>query len=455
MVPDTSTNSLDYYYNEEVPKASNPFTGKEYSDRRDKVIKEMERRDLDAVVLSSPESQCWLHGYQARWYRTGSTTAWPPVNFTVVIRETGAMFVIDTEDHRRLFTFTSILPDHPEYFRPPTSPDPSLDAVHGHLAEQLRREGVLFARPSASGQATPGRTTRLGIEKWSPRQNAATTSHLVALLSDKHTAVVEDVSISMRTLQRRKSTEEINVMRTAGKYLDIAYSRLEKGLHANMTEMEVWAELELAMAAQGGETAGLHNTVSRARPYYHALSSTRPIGSGPIHADPCAVLHRYHVNTARAFFIESDGVEMPKSVTDASKIAADALQVLLGVAKPGVAFAEVSKELRTHYQSRPDLWDKRDWIGGYQLGISFTPDWVGEFIWNVDAGDEEFDHITHDPEDIPQQKEEKVIEDGLVTNFESYVGGVGFIDTIVFTKEQGAETLSGRPRTMTPIPERP
>ena len=64
--------------------------------------------------------------------------------------------------------------------------------------------------------------------------------------------------------------------------------------------------------------------------------------------------------------------------------------------------------------------------GGYELGMSFAPEWVGEFLWS--AGDAD---------------DESVIPDRLVTNIESFAF-VAVVDTVVF-ETQGARTLSTVP----------
>lgn len=387
-----------------------PFTPEEYSRRLIKLRRAMEQAKIDVALLSSPESQCWLHGYQARWYRTGSTTEWPPCNFTAVHREKDDLIVFDSSDHAELIGFTSIAKDIKHFDNPerPEDADASLEGVHGFVVNELRSKGWLSGR--------------LGLEKWSPRQNAATSEDLVSRLKDY--VQLEDVSKMLRDLQRIKSGLELEVMREASSILDDAYEHLmKKRLDVGLTEIQVWAELEWAMAQHGGETAGLHNTVSRTRSYCHALSSTRSIGPGPLLLDPCGVKHRYHVNTARQFYLGTP----PDEFVKASYIAAGAIDELKEVARPGKSFADVSDHLRGYYRAS-GLWDLRDWIGGYQLGIAFPPDWVGEFNWNVELEGE-------------HKENTKFVEEGLVTNFESFVGGAGFIDTVVFHKDH-VEVLS-------------
>jgi hypothetical protein len=34
------------------------------------------------------------------------------------------------------------------------------------------------------------------------------------------------------------------------------------------------------------------------------------------------------------------------------------------------------------YFRREGLWERRGWIGGYEMGIAFPPDWVGNFVFD-------------------------------------------------------------------------
>lgn len=52
-------------------------------------------------------------------------------------------------------------------------------------------------------------------------------------------------------------------------------------------------------------------------------------------------------------------------------------------AGPGTRVAEVQRTLRSFYQDA-GLWERRGWIGGYELGLAFPPDWVGEWMFGVE-----------------------------------------------------------------------
>lgn len=413
---------------------SKRFSPEEYSNRRQKLISAMSESKLDVLLLTSPESQCWLHGYQSRWYRTGSTTQWPPTNFSA-LHKSGELVLFDTPDHKYIVG-ASVFSGSDEYnsvvWQPieTASADPNLDKVHSYIVDYLSEKGWLGI-------------SKLGFEMWSPRLNAATTNHLAALLKKEHTIELQDISTTLRLLQLVKSEEELEHIRKAGVFLDAGYAHLlsdnlrwsDSGtvkvskLDSKMTEIQIWAEMEWAMAQQGGETAGLHNTVSRTRNFCHSLSTTREAGEGPILLDPSGVLDRYHANTARQLYFGKPTKEFVK----ASFIAAGAIDVLNKVAKAGIPFSDVDEALRAYYQAA-NIWELRDWIGGYQIGIAFTPDWVGEFTWNVDAEGE-------------NAETDKIVQAGMVTNFESFVGGTGFIDTVVF-KDEGVEVISKLPQVL-------
>ena len=67
---------------ERTPQLS--FAEEEYADRLMRLRKAMADASIDTVVLTAPDSMCWLHGYQSRWYRAHSPTDWPPLQCTVV-----------------------------------------------------------------------------------------------------------------------------------------------------------------------------------------------------------------------------------------------------------------------------------------------------------------------------------------------------------------------------------
>jgi hypothetical protein len=95
-----------------------------------------------------------------------------------------------------------------------------------------------------------------------------------------------------------------------------------------------------------------------------------------------------------------------------------------------------NRALRQYYEEQ-GAWEHHRYCGGYELGIAFPPDWVGEFIFNV-----------------ADENAEGHFENNSVTNYESHLrnenGGARFpllafsIDTILYSST-GNRRLSAIP----------
>jgi Xaa-Pro dipeptidase len=378
------------------------FDRDEYARRLRRLQLAMEQAKLDTLIVSAPDAMCWLHGYQSRWYKSHSTTAWPPFQCTVVHLGDERLLQFDMERHRYLIPRTSVVSDL------------RLKSVNtvGEWLEffvgELEAEGWL------------GGT--VGIEKWSSVPNRATSEMIEAALHSRGCTVV-DGSLVTRQVRRLKSGAEIEVLRRAAGVCDAGLRALQGALTPGITELEAWEAMVHAMIAAGGEPAALQENVwAGTSPLIHALSSRRQIAAGEIVcADPCGVVHRYHANAARALSI---GEPQPAAL-ELMGVLAEGVRLFEDSAAPGVRIGDVQHTLRAFYQDS-GIWERRGWLGGYEFGIAFPPDWVGEWVFAVDDGDSD-----------------EVFEEGLVTNYESVVGLV-LIDTFVIGAD-GAERLSSVP----------
>jgi hypothetical protein len=102
------------------------------------------------------------------------------------------------------------------------------------------------------------------------------------------------------------------------------------------------------------------------------------------------------------------------------------------IVRPGIPIKDFPNRMETYYRDR-GIWHDQWWVGGYELGIGFPPDTVGEFYYEVGL----------DPG-------EAVFEAGMVSNYESNfylpeAAGVAVqTNTMAFT-ERNAAFLSGIP----------
>lgn len=73
------------------------------------------------------------------------------------------------------------------------------------------------------------------------------------------------------------------------------------------------------------------------------------------------------------------------------------------------------------------LWERRGWIGGYEMGIAFPPDWVGNFV--VDP--------------LSDLNADRVLEPGTCINYEHQfflphqAGQYFTIESLLFTEDGG------------------
>jgi Xaa-Pro aminopeptidase len=379
------------------------FTPDEYADRLQRVRTSMDHAGLDVLLVSAPDAMCWLHGFQSRWYKSHGTTAWPPFQCTAVHVDHDRMLQFDMERHRLLIPRTSVVGDL--RLKGATSVEDWLDFFLG----ELTAEGWIGGR--------------VGIEKWSSVPNRATSEILEDALTERGCTVVDGSQV-IRRLRRLKSEAELAVIRRAAQVCDAGLRALQGALTPGMTELEGWEVLVRAMVAAGGEPAALQENVwAGTSPLIHALSSRRRLEPRDlVCADPCGVVSRYHANAARTFSL---GEPEPAAVELMACLAggAELFEHSIG---PGVAVADVQRTLREYYRES-GVWERRGWLGGYELGIAFPPDWVGEWMFGVDDVDSE-----------------DMFEPGLVTNYES-IASLVLIDTFV-VEASGVTRLSTVPR---------
>jgi Xaa-Pro aminopeptidase len=262
---------------------------------------------------------------------------------------------------------------------------------------------------------------RIGVERWSSVPNPAVAGAIEAELTSRGASVV-DVSVPVRSIRRLKSQEELAVIERAATACDAGILRLREHIRAGMTELQAWNLFMTGVIEAGGEPAAIHETVAAGpvMPMLHTLSSRRPIGRGEVfHPDMACAVDRYHVRLTRPFLIG----DPPAAFTRLGEILAGSYEVFASTAKVGVPFREVHRALRDYYVES----GVSGWAGGYELGVSLMPDWVGEFNWSIE-----------------DDETEEVIEAGLVTNYET--GALlAMVDTVVF-EETGPRFLSALPR---------
>ena len=384
-----------------------PFTAAEYADRLARLRKKMADEQVDTVLLTAPDTMCWLHGYTSRWYRSHSSTRLPPVHGTIVHVDHDRILLIETAGHKELARLTSCV--HEFVAIADDAGEPTVADFVTVLIRALRARGWLGGR--------------IGLERWSSVPNPAVAESIESALRD-HGVTIIDVSVPIRSIRRLKSPQELAVIECAAAACDAGFLYLREHMRPGKTELQAWNLYMTGVIEAGGEPAAIHETVAAGltMPMLHALSGRRPIGRGELfHPDAACAVERYHARLTRPFLIG----EPPSALTRLAEILDGSYAVLASTAQVGVPFREVQRALGAYFTET----GVPGWAGGYELGVSLMPDWVGEFCWST-----------------AEDETEAVIEAGLVTNYET--GTLpAMVDTVVF-EESGPRFLSALPRTV-------
>jgi Xaa-Pro aminopeptidase len=243
---------------------------------------------------------------------------------------------------------------------------------------------------------------------------------------------VADGSDVLREVRWLKSPQEMAYLERAGEICDIGLAAARDSIRPGVTELEVYGEIIRAMAAAGGENPGIPLPVLSGQRANcgHALTSRKTIAQGEqVNVDVCGVYNRYHCNAARSFYVG----EPPRDVLEFYDKAAGAMELVGALIRPNLSVGELVRSLKAYYEEQ-GIWEDASWVGGYELGIGFPPDWVGNFVYEM----------SHEDSDV-------LFEPGTIVNFESvfygpHMAGLTYlIDSLVF-KESEAKLASRMPR---------
>lgn len=375
------------------------FSDEEYASRLVRLQQAMTEDGVDTLVLSSPESQNWLHGLALRWYKANGPRDWRPLTCTVV-RVDADFILFEGVEHTEMIRRTSAATDVrllPRYER---------DGMLRFIVNEISREGWV-------------KNSRVGIELFSAIPNPAVSRMMEGALLDAGARVV-DATLTARRVRMIKSADEIVAVKKAAEICDAGLLHLADVLTPGMTELDAHGELIRGLSAAGGEPAGLHQVAFvglAALGVYHEISGRRVITENDfLDVDPCGVYKRYHSNRSQLYAFK----EPPKGAVDLMSILTGGFDILTHKARPGVRIGDVNAELYSYYKDAGvfDL-NSSVWIGGYEMGIAFPPDWVGEWKFTVVGGEDD----------------DRVFESGMVANFESMCG-IGLLDTFIIEDDK-------------------
>jgi Xaa-Pro aminopeptidase len=401
----------DEVYFKSDPEKEISFSQEEFRDRLSRIRQQMRAAGIDMLYLMAPESMFYVCGYQVEWWQAQSPKQWPASSAVAVHIDHDEFILFDSEREAilgRIYTEST----DTRYF-----PRNSL------------RDGAQFAVTELKAAGWLNGT--VGLEFGSYRPNRVISERLQSLFEAAGARVVDGTDI-LRLVRWVKSPAEIECLEQAARIANIGLAAAKAVLRPGVTELEVYGEIVRAMTAAGGENPGitmpvLSGTKTNA---LHALASRRKIRAGePVLVDVCGVYKRYHINMARSFSMGQPA----KDVLEITGKAAASMAAIRGVLRPNLPVIELNRTIRERLVE-DGLWDRRGWVGGYEMGLAFPPDWVGAFVY--------------DP--LSEVNANRVFEPGTAVNYENqfflprHIGQYFTIDSFLF-EEKRARGLSDLP----------
>ena len=395
------------------PAMEVPFTLAEYRQRLQRIRRRMADDGIDLLYLTAPESMFYVSGYTAEWYQAQGPKQWPATSGVAVHVDHDNFILFDTPSEQIMSRYVTVADDIRIF---------PIDS---------RRDGIAFILEELTGAGWLNGT--VGLELYSYRPNPSVSKRFHDAFKSRGCEVVDGSDV-LREVRWIKSPQEMACIKQASRIMDIGLAAARDNIAAGVTELDVYGEIIRAMAQAGGENPGITLPVlSGAKANCgHALASRKQIAYGEqINVDVCGVYNRYHCNAARSFYLG----EPAKDVAEFFAKSAGSFDVIGSILRPGLSVGELVNAVKDYYVEA-GIWENAHWVGGYELGIAFPPDWVGNFVYELSDSDST-----------------DLFEAGTVVNYESQFFGprlsglTYLIDTLVF-EEDGAYIASAVPREL-------
>ena len=349
----------DEVYFEARPEREQPFADEEFAGRLTRIRAAMAEAEIDCLFLSSPESMYYVSGYVCMWYHTESPMEWQATNGIAVHVDHDRFIHFETE-REAVLTRTFSCSRDTRYF-----PRSSYRDGTAFVAAELRAEGWLEGT--------------VGLEMYAMRPNRAVSDLFQAAFEAAGARVVDGSRVT-REVRWLKSPAEIECLKESCRIASVGLKRAAEVLRPGATELEVQGEIVRAMAAAGGEPQAMTMPVLSGKKSNaaHALATRRRMRAGETVAIDVAGVHkRYHMNCARTFSLGEPAAD----VGDVCARSAGVMEVVRDCLRPNLPVRELNEKVKAYYEEQ-DLWTSRGWIGGYEMGIAFPSDWVGDMVYD-------------------------------------------------------------------------
>ncbi len=311
----------------------------EYQQRLARTREWMAARDLDLLLLSQPEHYNWLSGYEptsAFYFQALIVPLEKDVPLTLLCNKAELLLCEETcwvSDVRPIWTHEDQI---------------------ARLLEILRERGL-------------DRAGRIGLNLSSYHLKARYALELMRELPHAETI---DVCAGLDDLRLVKSPAEIVLLREAAHVADLGVSAGIEAIRAGVSDREVMAAIQQALARAGGEFPA-YPTLVDARGTLHGTPIGKVLRDGDVvYLEVSGVVRRYHCNISRTVVVGEPSArvrELYEVVRDALDRATDALRSGTRVAE----IVELVAECHRGYEQ--NTWGRF----GFSMEIAYPPIWIG------------------------------------------------------------------------------
>jgi Xaa-Pro dipeptidase len=316
------------------------FSQEEYQRRLGLALKELEKAQLDLLVINSPDTITYLTGYQTSGYDS----------FTLLfLSSDGHCYMLTRLLEQINVTERTWLKDSFTY------------QDHEDPIQVVKK---VFLQQSASAQ-------RVGLEMDSFFLKHSHIQRLKDLWSDRH---LEDATGLLNPIRVIKSDEEIAVLKRAARATEAGMVAGIAATRSGVSENDIAAEVHHAMFRAGGEypcvppyiTSGPRSIIS------HSTWEGRKIENGDnVFIEVGGAFRRYHTAMMRTVYV---GAQPPQAIIDAASMIQEELAQLMEAMKPGITAGEVDT-LTRNPERLLKIGATRISRTGYGMGISYAPAW--------------------------------------------------------------------------------
>ena len=319
------------------------FTSKELKNRKEKVLKNMNDSNIDALLMFKQESMYWLTGYDTFGY----------VFFQcLILDKSGNVVLLTREPDLRQAQNTSNIKDIRIWIdKDDANPNDDLKKILNELKLESKKIGIEYNAYGLTGRNAMQLNKSLnGLYK------------------------IEDKSELISKLRTIKSIEEISYVRKAAELADKALDEVWKNAKAGVSEGKILAHMQKIIFENGGDYPANEFIIGSG---HNALlcryQSEKRILSNPdqLTIEWAGTYKHYHSAMFRTIPI---GKANPKHY----KMYDACFEALTNCEKKLIPGNTVGEVFDTHAETFDNLGYKKSRMNacGYSLGATFSPNWM-------------------------------------------------------------------------------